>query len=67
MKMLLNSLQSVSDEVIIASLKVLQRLMQSAAMKEYWVKFLELILLKVIDCYKNGKDVCAAKPRQQCL
>lgn len=58
MKMLLNFLQSPNVDVIIGSLKVFQRLMQSAAMKEYWVKFLELILLKVIDCYKNGKDVC---------
>lgn len=57
MKILLTFLQSANVEVIVAALKVLQRVMQSAEMKEYWVKFLELILIKVIDCYKNGKEV----------
>lgn len=56
-KMLLLFLQSSNVEEIIASLKVVQRVIQSAAMKEYWLKFHELLLIRVIDCYKNGKEV----------
>lgn len=57
MKILLMFLQSSSVESTVAAINVLQRIMQSAEMKEYWAKFLELILISVIDSYKNGKEV----------
>lgn len=66
MKILLTFLQSTNVEVIVAALKVLKRVMQSAEMKEYWVKFLELILIKVIDCYKNGKEVSRTVGNMYC-
>lgn len=57
MRMLLAFLQSPNVDVIIASLRLLHRLIQSAAMQDYWVQFLELIMLKFIHCYSNGKEV----------
>lgn len=58
MKTLLTLLQSSNNEIIIAALQVLGKIMRSESMKPSWRNFLELILLKIIDCYKTGKDVC---------
>ncbi|XP_037906162.1 CLIP-associating protein isoform X11 [Hermetia illucens] len=56
MKMLLSLLESPVPEVLISSLHVLGRILRSEKMKPYWSNFLELILLKIIDCYKNSKE-----------
>lgn len=60
MKMLLILLQSPSNDVIIAALTSLRKIVQSDSMKPSWSNFLELILLKFIDCYKTSKEVCVA-------
>lgn len=57
MKMLLILLSAPSNDVIILALHTLQRIIRSDNMKPSWINFLELILLKFIDCYKNGKEV----------
>uniref|UniRef100_A0A2M4B9B3 Putative microtubule associated-protein orbit n=1 Tax=Anopheles marajoara TaxID=58244 RepID=A0A2M4B9B3_9DIPT len=57
MKMLLHLMESQNNDVLIASLHTLGRIVRSADMKACWSKFLELILLKIIDCYKISKEV----------
>uniref|UniRef100_A0A2M3ZFX3 Putative microtubule associated-protein orbit n=1 Tax=Anopheles braziliensis TaxID=58242 RepID=A0A2M3ZFX3_9DIPT len=57
MKMLLHLMESQNNDVLIASLQTLGRIVRSADMKACWSKFLELILLKIIDCYKISKEV----------
>lgn len=57
MKMLLNLLESQNNTVLIAALHTLGRILRSAEMKSCWSNFLELILLKIIDCYKISKEV----------
>lgn len=59
MKPLLILVDSPQYEVVIAVIKVLTRIMRSEAMKETWLNFLELLLLKIIDCYKKSKEVSA--------
>lgn len=59
MKNVLLLMQSTNVEIIIASLNVIQRVIQSPEMKDNWTKFLELIVLKIIDCYKFSKEVNA--------
>lgn len=56
MKMLLNLLDTQQTEVVNGSLHVLGKIVRSDQMKENWSKFLELILLKIIGSYQNGKD-----------
>lgn len=62
MKALLVLVNSPQHEVVIAVIKVLAKIMRSEAMKQTWLNFLELLLLKIIDCYKISKEVssCAA-------
>ncbi|XP_055538196.1 CLIP-associating protein isoform X9 [Wyeomyia smithii] len=57
MKMLLNLMESQNNTVLIASLQTLGRIVRSSEMKACWGNFLELILLKIIDCYKISKEV----------
>ncbi|XP_058120591.1 CLIP-associating protein [Anopheles ziemanni] len=57
MKMLLHLMESQNNDVLIASLHTLGRIVRSAEMKTCWSNFLELILLKIIDCYKISKEV----------
>ncbi|XP_058839049.1 CLIP-associating protein isoform X2 [Topomyia yanbarensis] len=57
MKMLLNLMESQNNTVLIASLHTLGRIVRSSNMKSCWSNFLELILLKIIDCYKISKEV----------
>ncbi|XP_049543118.1 CLIP-associating protein isoform X1 [Anopheles darlingi] len=57
MKMLLHLMESQNNDVLIASLHTLGRIVRSTDMKACWSKFLELILLKIIDCYKISKEV----------
>lgn len=57
MKMLLNLMESQNNTVLVAALHTLGRIVRSAEMKSCWCNFLELILLKIIDCYKISKEV----------
>ncbi|XP_055625220.1 CLIP-associating protein isoform X2 [Toxorhynchites rutilus septentrionalis] len=57
MKMLLNLMESQNNTVLIAALHTLGRIVRSSEMKSCWSNFLELILLKIIDCYKISKEV----------
>ncbi|XP_055592282.1 CLIP-associating protein isoform X6 [Uranotaenia lowii] len=57
MKMLLNLMESQNNAVLIAALHTLGRIVRSSQMKTCWGNFLELILLKIIDCYKISKEV----------
>ncbi|XP_019538654.1 CLIP-associating protein isoform X2 [Aedes albopictus] len=57
MKMLLNLMESQNFTVLIVALHTLGRIVRSAEMKSCWSNFLELILLKIIDCYKISKEV----------
>ncbi|XP_049292642.1 CLIP-associating protein isoform X6 [Anopheles funestus] len=57
MKMLLHLMESQNNEVLIASLHTLGRIVRSTDMKACWSNFLELILLKIIDCYKISQEV----------
>lgn len=57
MKMLLKLMESQNPIVMIAALKTLSKIIRSPQMKSCWIKFLELILLKIIDSYKLGKEV----------
>ncbi|XP_053677219.1 CLIP-associating protein [Anopheles nili] len=57
MKMLLHLMESQNNDVLIASLDTLGRIVRSTEMKACWSNFLELILLKIIDCYKISKEV----------
>lgn len=57
MKMLLNLMESQNNTVLVAALHTLGRIVRSTEMKACWSNFLELILLKIIDCYKISKEV----------
>ncbi|XP_065094587.1 CLIP-associating protein isoform X3 [Ochlerotatus camptorhynchus] len=57
MKMLLNLMESQNFTVLIVALHTLGRIVRSSEMKSCWSNFLELILLKIIDCYKISKEV----------
>lgn len=57
MKALLILVNSTQNEVVIGVLKVLTKIMRSEPMKLTWLNFLELLLLKIIDCYKMSKEV----------
>lgn len=57
MKALLILVDSSHNEVVIAVIKVLTKIMRSEPMKLTWLNFLELLLLKIIDCYKMSKEV----------
>lgn len=57
MKVILSLLDSEHMEIVITVLHTLSKILCSSNMKSSWINFLELILLKIIDCYKSHKDV----------
>ncbi|CAH1728219.1 unnamed protein product [Chironomus riparius] len=54
---LLKLIESQDSSVMIAGLQTLSRIIRSPPMRLCWTNFLELILLKIIDSYKSGKEV----------
>lgn len=60
MKLLLALLDSQQTDIVLAVIHTLSKILRSDRMKSSWCNFLELILLKIIDCYKTHKDVRAA-------
>lgn len=57
MKLLLALLDSQHPDIVLAVVHTLSKIIRSERMKSSWCNFLELILLKIIDCYKIHKDV----------
>lgn len=57
MKLLLALLDSQQTDIVLAVIHTLSKILRSDRMKSSWCNFLELILLKIIDCYKTHKDV----------
>ncbi|XP_075164234.1 CLIP-associating protein [Haematobia irritans] len=56
MKMLLNMLDATSNEVVLEALQVLSKILRRVQMKPNWINFVELILLKIINCYPKSKE-----------
>uniref|UniRef100_W8B9A7 CLIP-associating protein n=1 Tax=Ceratitis capitata TaxID=7213 RepID=W8B9A7_CERCA len=56
MKMLLGLLDSQAADVMIAVISVLGKIVRSTKMKDTWINFLELILLRIINCYQHSKE-----------
>ncbi|XP_017477631.1 PREDICTED: CLIP-associating protein [Rhagoletis zephyria] len=56
MKMLLGLLESQTADVMIAVISVLGKIVRSTKMKDTWINFLELILLRIINCYPHSKE-----------
>lgn len=54
---LLKMIESQNTIVMISALHTLAKIIRSPDMKKNWTAFLELILLKIIDSYKSGKEV----------
>lgn len=54
---LLKMIESQNQSVMIAALQTLSKIIRSPSMRPCWTNFLELILLKIIDSYKAGKEV----------
>lgn len=50
-------IESQNTIVMISALHTLAKIIRSPDMKKNWTAFLELILLKIIDSYKSGKEV----------
>lgn len=57
MKVLLALLDSQHTEIITAVIHALSKILRSERMRSSWTNFLELILLKILDCYKVHRDV----------
>lgn len=55
-------IESQNHGVMIAALQTLAKIIRSPDMKKNWIAFLELILLKIIDSYKAGKEVRNLSP-----
>lgn len=55
MKMILSLLDSTQIDVVNAALHLISRIIRSEKMEQSWTGFLELIVLKIIDCYKLKK------------
>jgi len=56
----LKLIESPQQVVVVAALQTLSKIIRSPAMRPCWTHFLELILLKIIDSYKAGKEVSSA-------
>ncbi|XP_013115418.1 CLIP-associating protein [Stomoxys calcitrans] len=56
MKMLLNMLDASTNEVVVEALHVLSKILRRVQMKPNWINFVELILLKIINCYPKSKE-----------
>lgn len=54
---LLKMIESQNPIVMITALQTLSKIIRSPSMRPCWTNFLELILLKIIDSYKAGKEV----------
>lgn len=54
---LLKMIESQNHVVMVAALQTLAKIIRSPSMRPCWTNFLELILLKIIDSYKAGKEV----------
>jgi hypothetical protein len=54
---LLKMIESQNNVVMVAALQTLSKIIRSPSMRPCWASFLELILLKIIDSYKAGKEV----------
>lgn len=54
---LLKMIESQNHVVMVAALQTLSKIIRSPSMRPCWTNFLELILLKIIDSYKAGKEV----------
>lgn len=54
---LLKMIESQNQVVMVAALQTLSKIIRSPPMRPCWTNFLELILLKIIDSYKAGKEV----------
>lgn len=54
---LLKMIESQNYVIMIAALQTLAKIIRSPPMRPCWTNFLELILLKIIDSYKSGKEV----------
>lgn len=65
MIMLLKMIESQNQVVMIAALQTLSKIIRSPTMRPCWTNFLELILLKIIDSYKAGKEVKYAEECQE--
>lgn len=50
-------IESQNHSVMISALQALSKIIRSPSMRICWTNFLELILLKIIDSYKAGKEV----------
>lgn len=50
-------IESQNHIVMVAALQTLSKIIRSPSMRPCWTNFLELILLKIIDSYKAGKEV----------
>lgn len=57
MIILLKLIESQNNVIMIAALQTLSKIIRSPPMRACWLNFLELILLKIIDSYKAGKEV----------
>ncbi|KAG5670591.1 hypothetical protein PVAND_000842 [Polypedilum vanderplanki] len=49
--------ESQNNVIMVTSLQTLSKIIRSTQMRACWTNFLELILLKIIDSYKGGKEV----------
>lgn len=54
---LLKLIESQNSIIMVAALQTLAKIIRSPPMRACWTNFLELILLKIIDSYKSGKEV----------
>lgn len=54
---LLKMIESQNQVVMVSALQTLSKIIRSPSMRPCWTNFLELILLKIIDSYKAGKEV----------
>lgn len=54
---LLKLIESQNSVIMVAALQTLSKIIRSPPMRACWTSFLELILLKIIDSYKSGKEV----------
>lgn len=57
MQPILKYLDSSNNIIMIAALDTLGKIIRSSEMRTCWINFLELILLKIIDCYRVSKEV----------
>lgn len=57
MKMILNLFTSDNELMVKSAIYVLCKIIRSEPMRNSWMQFLELIILKIIDSYRISRDV----------